>query len=91
MEDENSDMASTTRKTLRPFVKASFAAVGDQLHLREGVRARVEVWREEHKWPVGGEHSDPLYVIVRPSLIYQSGHQMATGQEQVYDDGKLHH
>ena len=91
VEDENSDMASTTRKTLRPFVKASFAAVGDQLHLREGVRARVEAWREEHKWPVGGEHSDPLYVIVRPSLIYQSGHQMATGQEQVYDDGKLHH
>jgi len=91
LKDENSDMASSTRKALRPFVEARFAAVGDQLHLRDGVRERIEAWREEHKWPVGGEHSDPLYVIVRPSLIYHSDHQMASGQERMYDDDKLHH
>ena len=91
VKDENSDMASSTRKALRPFVEARFAAVGDQLHRRDGVRERIEAWREEHKWPVGGEHSDPLYVIVRPSLIYHSDHQMASGQERMYDDDKLHH
>lgn len=91
LEDENSDMASTTRKTLRPFVEASFAVVGNQLRLREGVQERIDVWQEEHKWPVGGEYAEPVYVIVRPSLIYQSGHQMAAGRERVHDDGKLHH
>ena len=90
LEDENSDMAATTRKTLRPFVEASFAVVGNQLRLREGAQERIDVWQEEHKWPVGGEYDEPVYVIVRPSLIYQSGHQMAAGQERMYDD-KLHH
>ena len=84
-------MASSTRKTLRPFVEARFAAVGDQLRLRDGVRERIEAWQEEHKWPVGGEYDEPVYVIVRPSLIYQSGHQMASGRERMYDDDKLHH
>lgn len=91
VKDENSDMASSTRKALRPFVEARFAAVGDQLHLRKGVQERIKAWQEEHKWPVGGEYDEPVYVIVRPSLIYQSDRQMAAGQGRVYDDGKLHH
>ena len=60
------------------------------LCLREGIRERIEVWREERKgWSMAANKS-PITVTVIPSLVYQSDAHMGAGRTREMDDGPHH-
>lgn len=79
------DMASSTRKTLLPFVDAQFETVGEKLCLRDNVLERIQEWQELTK-----EYGWPIHATVIPSMIYQSDAQMAMGKVREEED-RTHH